>query len=96
MLSASPAMIVRTIPEPGELQTAVRLAADPVVPQHVALDLTALTRRRQHELQKLRRMVGYANAPHCRRRRILGYFGEDWHEHNCGACDYCLQEGAFQ
>jgi ATP-dependent DNA helicase RecQ len=80
---------------PGELQTAVRLAADPVAPQRLVVDYGALTRRKQHELQKLRRMVGYANAQGCRRQRILGYFGEAWRECNCAACDYCLQEGAF-
>jgi ATP-dependent DNA helicase RecQ len=40
-------------------------------------------------------MVGYANARQCRRQRILSYFGEAWEQRNCGACDYCLQEGTF-
>jgi ATP-dependent DNA helicase RecQ len=79
----------------GETQTLVRLTAAPVTPQQLVLDSAALARRKQHELQKLRRMVGYANARQCRRQRILGYFGEAWHEHNCGACDYCLRQGVF-
>jgi ATP-dependent DNA helicase RecQ len=61
----------------------------------LALDYAVLQRRKQHELQKLRRMVGYANARQCRRQRILSYFGEAWPQLNCGACDYCRGEGAF-
>ena len=75
--------------------TLVRLATEPVPVSRLALDYAALQRRKRHELQKLRRMVGYANARQCRRQRILSYFGEAWHQHNCGTCDYCLQEGTF-
>jgi ATP-dependent DNA helicase RecQ len=80
---------------PGALQTLVRLASEPVAPQRLELDYAALQRRKQHELKKIRRMIGYANARQCRRHRILEYFGEAWHKHNCAACDYCLREGAF-
>ena len=41
--------------------------------------------------QKLAKMVEFAQAPTCRRRFILGYFGEQWPEDNCGACDVCLE-----
>jgi ATP-dependent DNA helicase RecQ len=80
---------------PGELHTLVRLTAEPVPLQRLEIDYAALERRKQHELQKLRRMIGYANARQCRRHRILGYFGEVWQQHNCAACDYCLRDGAF-
>jgi ATP-dependent DNA helicase RecQ len=73
----------------------VRLATEPVAVSRLALDYATLQRRKQHEIQKLRRMVGYANARQCRRQRILSYFGEAWQQRNCGACDYCLQEGTF-
>ena len=81
-----------TVDEPATL---VRLATAPVAVSGLTLDYALLQRRKQHELQKLRRMVGYANTRQCRRQRILHYFGEAWHQHSCGACDYCLQEGTF-
>ena len=39
---------------------------------------------------KLARMVEFAEIPLCRRKTILGYFGEEWNEGNCGSCDVCL------
>ncbi|MEE8302483.1 MAG: ATP-dependent DNA helicase RecQ [Candidatus Tectomicrobia bacterium] len=77
----------------GDLAMVVRLAQEPVAPQRLTVDYAALQRRKQHELGKLRRMIGYANARQCRRQRILGYFGEAWHKQHCGACDYCCRDG---
>ena len=74
----------------GTPNTLVRLAKEPVPPHALVLDDDALRRRRQHELAKVRRMVGYANARQCRRQKILGYFGETWSKPNCAACDHCL------
>ena len=74
----------------------VRLAQDAVTPQQLQLDDAALQRRKRHEVRKMRQMVGYANARQCRRQRILHYFGETWEQSNCGACDYCLQDRAFE
>ncbi len=79
----------------GELSIGLRLAQEPVAPKRLRLDYAALQRRRQHELGKLRRVVGYANARQCRRQRILGYFGEVWQKGNCGACDVCCHDGVF-
>jgi ATP-dependent DNA helicase RecQ len=45
--------------------------------------------RRRIELHKLNAMVGYAEALSCRRRILLGYFGEPLAE-DCGNCDICL------
>src|SRR5262245_6115061 len=39
---------------------------------------------------KLDALVGLAETAHCRRRRLLGYFGEELHEQGCGNCDNCL------
>ena len=74
----------------------VRLTAEPVAPRRLGLDYTALQRRQQHELDKMRRMVGYANARQCRRQKILGYFGERWDRPHCAACDNCLRDRAFE
>jgi ATP-dependent DNA helicase RecQ len=41
------------------------------------------------ELHKLNAMVGFAEALTCRRRVLLGYFGERLEE-DCGNCDVCL------
>jgi ATP-dependent DNA helicase RecQ len=41
------------------------------------------------EINKLNAMVGCAEALTCRRRVLLGYFGEDLEE-DCGNCDICL------
>ena len=41
------------------------------------------------ELHKLNSMVGYADGLTCRRRALLGYFGEEL-GHDCGNCDICL------
>ncbi len=41
------------------------------------------------ELHKLNAMVGFAEALGCRRRVLLGYFGEPL-EQDCGNCDVCL------
>jgi ATP-dependent DNA helicase RecQ len=41
------------------------------------------------ELHKLQTMVGFAEAQSCRRRVLLGYFGERLID-DCGNCDVCL------
>lgn len=41
------------------------------------------------ELRKLEQLLGYCESAGCRRRVLLGYFGEDLTE-DCGNCDRCL------
>jgi ATP-dependent DNA helicase RecQ len=38
----------------------------------------------------LNTMVGFAETFYCRRKPLLQYFGEQYDEENCGACDNCL------
>lgn len=40
-------------------------------------------------VEKLNRVVEYAEHAVCRRRRLLGFFGEDYPEDNCRTCDIC-------
>ena len=37
----------------------------------------------------LNSMIGYAESGLCRRKPLLTYFGEDYNEENCSACDNC-------
>lgn len=40
-------------------------------------------------IEKLNQTVRYASHNVCRRKQLLGYFGEDYPDENCGACDIC-------
>ncbi len=41
--------------------------------------------------QQLNQVSAYCDSRDCRRRILLGYFGEVWQEENCGNCDNCLR-----
>lgn len=53
------------------------------------IDKTRNQEQKRVELHKLNAMVSFAEALSCRRRVLLGYFGESLEE-NCGNCDICL------
>ncbi|MBI5076093.1 MAG: DNA helicase RecQ [Nitrospirae bacterium] len=40
-------------------------------------------------IEKLNKVVEYAEHAVCRRRRLLGFFGETYQEDNCRTCDIC-------
>ncbi len=46
--------------------------------------------------QQLNQMIAYADSTVCRRRILLGYFGETLPGDNCGNCDNCLSEHIIQ
>lgn len=48
--------------------------------------------RRRRERKRLDALVAYCEAPHCRRMKLLGYFGET--AAACGNCDICLDPKA--
>ena len=49
---------------------------------------------RERSLNLLKAMEGFASQAQCRRRGLLGYFGETLAEENCGGCDFC--DGNFE
>ena len=53
------------------------------------IDGMADERERFIAIEKLNQTVGYASHNVCRRRQLLGFFGEDYPHDNCGACDIC-------
>ena len=46
---------------------------------------------RDHALKKLQAMIGYAEKRACRRKMLLGYFGERYEQIPCSGCDHCLK-----
>ena len=46
--------------------------------------------RKRVERAKLEALLGYAEIATCRRRHLLGYFGEIVEKDNCGNCDNCV------
>jgi ATP-dependent DNA helicase RecQ len=60
----------------------------------LALNLTAYDTKKSYDQSKLAMMLQYAETTSCRRRFILNYFGENFEEHNCDACDNCMQRSA--
>jgi ATP-dependent DNA helicase RecQ len=46
--------------------------------------------------QQLNQMLAYADSTVCRRRILLGYFGETLLDDNCGNCDNCLSSHSIQ
>jgi ATP-dependent DNA helicase RecQ len=60
-----------------------------VVTARLLLEKTSNPEQRRIESHKLQAMVGFAESLTCRRRVLLGYFGEHL-EADCGNCDVCL------
>jgi ATP-dependent DNA helicase RecQ len=54
------------------------------------IDEKISARERQIGREQLQLMVHYAESGECRRRVLLGYFGETLPGPNCGGCDNCL------
>jgi len=42
------------------------------------------------EAEKMKEVMKYCEARTCRRKILLGYFGEDFTQDNCGSCDFCF------
>jgi ATP-dependent DNA helicase RecQ len=73
------------------LQSAARLAKE-LRPEQGRVQWAPVQRRRRHAEERLRAMERYARASSCRRRALVGYFGERLAE--CAGCDRCRAEPA--
>jgi ATP-dependent DNA helicase RecQ len=63
--------------------------AQDIATARALVENNANPQQRRIELHKLNAMVGFAESVTCRRRVLLGYFGERL-EGDCGNCDVCL------
>ncbi len=45
---------------------------------------------RQNAQEKLAQIIAFCESQTCRRKYLLGYFGQNWDSENCGGCDICL------
>ncbi|WP_224249717.1 RecQ family ATP-dependent DNA helicase [Hyalangium gracile] len=57
--------------------------------RELGLDLDRVREQQRRALLQLKRMTDYAYTRRCRRAFILGYFGQQELEPNCGHCDVC-------
>ena len=64
-------------------------SAGDVVKQAQFVDEKPLNERKLAR-EQLEQMVHYAENAACRRGELLRYFGEEYGQENCGACDNCL------
>ncbi len=64
-------------------------SAGDVVKQAQFIDEKPLNERKLAR-EQLEQMVHYAENAACRRGELLRYFGEEYGQENCGACDNCL------
>jgi len=53
------------------------------------IDMVPNDMERLISIEKLNKVVEYAEHAVCRRRRLLGFFGEDYPIDNCRTCDIC-------
>jgi ATP-dependent DNA helicase RecQ len=81
---------VKGVPD-NVLESAARLAKE-LRPERGPVDWEPVQRRRRHAEERLRVMERYARDGACRRRALVGYFGERLAE--CAGCDRCRTEPA--
>ena len=65
-------------------------SAGDVVKQTAFIDEKPDPREQAIARAQLQQMVHYAECSSCRRRELLGYFGEPSEQENCEGCDNCL------
>lgn len=58
-----------------------------------AIDFTALEAKKAMELNRLDKIIAYAQTNACRQAFLISYFGEDTRNWHCGNCDRCGTAG---
>jgi len=71
------------------VESASRLARE-LRPEHGPVDWASIRRRIQAARRRLATMERYASAKRCRRRALVGYFGEVLGR--CSGCDRCRSQ----
>jgi ATP-dependent DNA helicase RecQ len=74
----------------GDNQDVVHFRKISVLGRRLRLDMKKLLARKQYEQSRLDMMLRYAATRDCRRKLLLGYFGEEYGRDNCEACDNCI------
>ena len=75
----------------GDNQDVVTFRKTHVMGRRLLLDMKKLQARKQYEQSRLDMMLRYASTRDCRRKLLLGYFGESYEKENCEACDNCIK-----
>ena len=86
-----------TIEGNGDNNDVAHFRKTTVLGKRIKLDMKKLLARKQYEQSRLDMMLRYAATRDCRRKLLLGYFGEEYKQENCEACDNCIMstvEGA--
>ena len=60
------------------------------VKQDYFIDQIGDESERRRSREKLAKVIEFCELSTCRRRYVLGYFGETWEGENCQGCDVCL------
>jgi ATP-dependent DNA helicase RecQ len=76
----------------GDNHDVVTFRKTAVMGRRLLLDMKKLRARKQYEQSRLDMMLRYASTRECRRKLMLGYFGESYDVENCGACDNCIKK----
>jgi ATP-dependent DNA helicase RecQ len=66
-----------------------RLTRGGLTPDELTEMAVRYEKRSEHDRDKLRRMVHYAQTALCRWKAVLDYFGEEPEWQHCGHCDNC-------
>ncbi len=59
------------------------------------IDFAALRKKHNYEIERLDKVVRYAESSECRQNYIISYFGENDPEWRCESCDSCLKGGSI-
>ena len=73
--------------QPAGVLAAIDRLGEELRPDRRAVDWTGVRRRKREALRRLDAMVRYASSRDCRRRSLIGWFGESLRR--CSGCDQC-------